>query len=93
MNTAPHLWQETFRDDAGHDGRGHSTAILYLLPAGACSKLHRLDASEVRCVGLQLPPLLLPPLLLTIQPPPARAGLALLPGRASQSGGGDSRGG
>lgn len=28
------------------NGRAASTAILYLLPAGAKSKLHRLDASE-----------------------------------------------
>ena len=42
----PHM-QETFRDPGTSGGRSHSTAILYLLPAGARSKLHRLDASEV----------------------------------------------
>lgn len=29
------------------EGRALSTAILYLLPAGAKSKLHRLDAAEM----------------------------------------------
>ena len=37
---------ETFRDaEAG--GRGHSTAIYYLLEAGDCSAWHRVDAAEV----------------------------------------------
>jgi hypothetical protein len=43
------FYKETFRDDAAAasgSGRAASTAILYLLPAGAKSKLHRLDASE-----------------------------------------------
>ncbi|PRW57882.1 cupin family [Chlorella sorokiniana] len=40
------FYRETFRDAHQVDGRAASTAILYLLPAGAKSKLHRLDASE-----------------------------------------------
>lgn len=45
------FYRETFRDAApagggGAGGRAASTAILYLLPAGAKSSLHRLDASE-----------------------------------------------
>lgn len=40
------FYKETFRDAALVNGRAASTAILYLLPAGAKSKLHRLDASE-----------------------------------------------
>ncbi|MDX1709883.1 MAG: cupin domain-containing protein [Rhodovibrionaceae bacterium] len=43
-------FRETFRDpgkaqEAG--GRGHSTAIYYLLQAGEVSAWHRLDAAEV----------------------------------------------
>ena len=38
---------ETFRD-AADGGRGHSTAIYYLLEAGDCSAWHRVnDAAEV----------------------------------------------
>ncbi|MEM8663969.1 MAG: cupin domain-containing protein [Pseudomonadota bacterium] len=37
---------ETFRDAPG-GGRGHSTAIYYLLEAGDCSAWHRVDAAEV----------------------------------------------
>lgn len=37
---------ETFRD-APAGGRGHSTAIYYLLEAGDCSAWHRVDAAEV----------------------------------------------
>jgi len=42
-------FKETFRDTAtvsSASTRAASTAILYLLPAGAKSRLHRLDASE-----------------------------------------------
>ncbi|WP_281977224.1 cupin domain-containing protein [Pseudorhizobium flavum] len=40
-------YKETFRDPAG-GGRGHSTAIYYLLQAGECSHWHRVrDAAEV----------------------------------------------
>ncbi|MEM9221865.1 MAG: cupin domain-containing protein [Pseudomonadota bacterium] len=37
---------ETFRD-APEGGRGHSTAIYYLLEAGDCSAWHRVDAAEI----------------------------------------------
>ena len=40
-------YRETFRDEAGPEGRGHSTAILYLLEAGEHSHWHRVDAAEV----------------------------------------------
>ena len=39
---------ETFRDDGGNGGRGHSTAIYFLLEKGDVSAWHRVkDASEV----------------------------------------------
>ena len=37
---------ETFRD-APSGGRGHSTAIYFLLKAGEVSRWHRVDAAEV----------------------------------------------
>jgi predicted cupin superfamily sugar epimerase len=37
-------FRETFRD--GNDGRGHSTAIYFLLKAGEVSRWHRVDAAE-----------------------------------------------
>lgn len=41
------FYKETFRDERHIDGgRAASTAILYLLPKGAKSKMHRIDASE-----------------------------------------------
>jgi hypothetical protein len=43
-------FRETFRDPpAGRDGegRGHSTAIYFLLKAGEISRWHRVDAAEV----------------------------------------------
>ena len=51
LGMAPHpeggYFVETFRD-APEGGRGHSTAIYYLLGAGDCSAWHRVkDASEV----------------------------------------------
>jgi predicted cupin superfamily sugar epimerase len=39
-------FRETFRDSASA-GRGHSTAIYYLLAAGERSHWHRIDAAEV----------------------------------------------
>lgn len=39
-------YRETFRDPAGPEGRGHSTAIYYLLDAGEVSEWHRVDAAE-----------------------------------------------
>jgi len=41
-------FRETFRDADGHDGRAHSTAILYLLAEGELSDWHRVtDAAEI----------------------------------------------
>lgn len=40
-------YRETFRDGGGHDGRAHSTAILYLLKAGQVSRWHRIDVAEL----------------------------------------------
>ena len=40
-------FRETFRDEPGHKGRAHSTAILYLLKAGEVSRWHRVDAAEL----------------------------------------------
>ncbi|SLN26207.1 cupin domain-containing protein [Oceanibacterium hippocampi] len=50
LGLAPHPegghFRETFRD-AHAGGRGHSTAIYYLLEAGQRSHWHRVDAAEV----------------------------------------------
>ena len=40
-------YRETFRDEPGHKGRPHSTAILFLLKAGEVSRWHRVDAAEL----------------------------------------------
>jgi len=40
-------FRETFRDEPGHKGRPHSTAILYLLKAGEVSGWHKVDAAEL----------------------------------------------
>ncbi len=40
-------FRETFRDDAGSQGRAHSTAIYFLLKKGEASRWHRIDAVEV----------------------------------------------
>ena len=51
LKLAPHpeggYYRETFRDAGGHDGRAHSTAILFLLKAGEVSRWHRVDAAEL----------------------------------------------
>jgi uncharacterized protein len=51
LKLAPHpeggYFRETFRDEPGHKGRSHSTAILYLLRAGEVSCWHRVDAAEM----------------------------------------------
>jgi predicted cupin superfamily sugar epimerase len=39
-------YRETFRDEAGPEGRARSTAIYYLLEAGQRSHWHRVDAVE-----------------------------------------------
>jgi predicted cupin superfamily sugar epimerase len=41
------FFRETFRDTRQHAGRSVCTAIFFLLPKGAVSHLHRIDASEV----------------------------------------------
>jgi uncharacterized protein len=50
MGMQPHPegghYVETFRDAAGPEGRGHSTAIHFLLQAGEVSHWHRVDAAE-----------------------------------------------
>jgi predicted cupin superfamily sugar epimerase len=40
-------YRETFRDEPGHKGRPHSTAILFLLKVGEISRWHRVDAAEL----------------------------------------------
>ena len=51
LELSPHpeggFYRQTFEDSAGPDGRARSTAIYYLLPAGARSHWHRVDAVEV----------------------------------------------
>ena len=51
LGLAPHPegghFRETFRDAAGPEGRGHSTAIYYLLGTGETSEWHRVDAAEI----------------------------------------------
>jgi uncharacterized protein len=48
---APHpeggWFRQTFRDEREHEGRAHSTAILFLLKAGEVSHWHRVDAVEL----------------------------------------------
>jgi uncharacterized protein len=48
LDLAPHPegghFRETFRDG---EGRGHSTAIYFLLKAGEVSRWHRVDAAEI----------------------------------------------
>ena len=51
LKLGPHpeggYFRETFRDEPGHKGRSHSTAILYLLRAGEMSRWHR--STPPRC--------------------------------------------
>ncbi|HSS14527.1 MAG TPA: cupin domain-containing protein [Rhizomicrobium sp.] len=52
LGLAPHpeggYFRETFRDsETSSTGRGHSTAIYFLLKAGEVSRWHRVDAAEV----------------------------------------------
>ena len=48
---APHPegghFREMFRDVSGHQGRAHSTAILFLLREGEVSHWHKVDAAEL----------------------------------------------
>jgi hypothetical protein len=50
LSLAPHPegghYRETWRDDSA-SGRGHGTAIYYLLQAGEISHWHRVDAVEI----------------------------------------------
>jgi len=50
LDLAPHpeggFYRETFRDPHGAGGRAVSTAIYFLLPGGAPSRWHRVDAAE-----------------------------------------------
>ncbi|HMN86832.1 MAG TPA: cupin domain-containing protein [Bauldia sp.] len=50
LDLAPHpeggFFRETFRDEPGHGGRSHSTAIYYLIGARHRSAWHRVDAVE-----------------------------------------------
>jgi predicted cupin superfamily sugar epimerase len=51
LNMRPHPegghFVETFRDEAGPDGRARSTAIYFLLQEGERSHWHRVDATEI----------------------------------------------
>ncbi len=51
LNLLPHPegghFRETFRDEAGPDGRAASTLIYFLLKAGETSRWHTVDAVEV----------------------------------------------
>ncbi|MBV6631570.1 MAG: cupin domain-containing protein [Alphaproteobacteria bacterium] len=40
-------FRETWRDQPADGGRGHGTAIYYLLAAGELSAWHRVDAAEI----------------------------------------------
>jgi len=50
LKLAPHpeggFYRETFRDPNAPGGRAASTAIYFLLPGGAPSRWHRVDAAE-----------------------------------------------
>ncbi|MFN4282907.1 MAG: cupin domain-containing protein [Alphaproteobacteria bacterium] len=51
LGLAPHPegghFRETWRDASADGGRGHGTAIYYLLKAGEESRWHRVDAAEI----------------------------------------------
>lgn len=51
LDLQPHpeggFYREMFRDSAGPEARGASTAIYYLLDVGQRSHWHRVDAAEV----------------------------------------------
>ena len=62
LKLGPHpeggYFRETFRDEPGHKGRAHSTAILYLLKAGEVNA--GIASTLQRCgTGTLAPPLLL----------------------------------
>ena len=72
-------YRQTFRDTAGREGRGASTAIYFLLEAGQESRWHRVDAAEVwhHYAGA--------PLLLTIGAEAHRLGPDLAAGERPQA--------
>ena len=51
LDLTPHpeggWYRETWREGAGGEGRGHATAIYFLLEAGQRSHWHRVDAAEL----------------------------------------------
>lgn len=83
LDLAPHpeggWYRETFRDTAGPEGRGASTAIYFLLEAGQESRWHRVDAAEVWHFHAGAP------LLLTIGAVEHRLGVDLLAGERPQA--------
>ena len=54
LELSPHpeggWYRETWRANAGYDGRSRMTLIHFLLEAGQESRWHRVDADEVRCL-------------------------------------------
>ena len=83
LELAPHPeggWsRQTFRDTAGPEGRGASTAIYFLLEAGQESRWHRVDAAEVWHFHAGAP------LLLTIGAVEHRLGADLAAGERPQA--------
>ncbi len=51
LDLAPHpeggWYRETWRDSPAHGGRGHGTAIYFLLPGDVENRWHRVDAVEI----------------------------------------------
>ncbi|MDP1630911.1 MAG: cupin domain-containing protein [Caulobacter sp.] len=83
LDLAPHpeggWYRQTFRDTAGPEGRGASTAIYFLLEAGQESRWHRVDAAEVWHFHAGAP------LLLTIGDVDHRLGVDLAAGERPQA--------
>ena len=83
LELAPHpeggWYRQTFRDTAGPEGRGASTAIYFLLEAGQESRWHRVDAAEVWHFHAGAP------LLLTIGAVEHRLGADLAAGERPQA--------
>lgn len=83
LDLAPHpeggWYRQTFRDPAGPEGRGASTAIYFLLEAGQESRWHRVDAAEVWHFHAGAP------LLLTIGTVEHRLGVDLAAGERPQA--------
>lgn len=51
LELVPHpeggYYKRTFQNKEGPDGRGHATAIYYLLEGGSFNKWHRMDSDEL----------------------------------------------